>query len=556
LEEQKTPTGTQASFLASAKARYLGRYADADILVRSKAAYTLYFSFALVVADLVPLALMALKGFDAVETAFRLAGLLGIVLTLAFLKTGRQRAAADLLVATAVVTLATLVYLRPYLHYNELYTLAFLLEFAILLACLVGLSRRLPWIVAGLSFLLEIAFYLLRTLPRGGPESAAALQSLFFIATFFVLSGLLGQLLMRSVDDFVRIAREEAAKNRARIEELGEVVRSVREGMAIGDRLLGFTGDSRGLVADAGGKLSALQADFSRLSKRMAAASEGNAGIEALGRAVLDRTRGHAADILQTTAAIEEINATIDSVSAGSDEKRARLEALRKVTGAGTEEMDRALASIAKIAESSKAITEIGRMIQKISSQTNLLAMNANIEAAHAGEYGRGFAVVANEIRALAEQTSRNASEISRTLKDISADIAQAGEVNKRASDSFRHISSEVVSVDEGMGGLFNALSEIRSGVGEITQAIVGIKDASVGIEEAVRGISERSGASVGELSALEAALRDHAAAIDLVLASFRRITEGIVDMEGIGRRNVDQIAKVSESIERLEREE
>jgi len=538
-------------FAASVTERFLKRYEGADILIRSKATYTLALAGILFLADLIPSILMAIRGLGALEAAFRLGAAFLLGLVLLFLRGGRQRLASNLLLAATLAVFTGLVVLQEYRHYYQLYSLAFLLEFAVLMACLIGLKAALPGFVAGSSFLIVLGFYLLRVRPRD-PGAGAAL-ALFFIFLFFAMSGLIGALIIKSVERFVALARAEAEKNRARIEELGGLVRSIREGMAVGDKLLGIAGENRGRVGESGTRLAGLKAGFARLSELMGEARAGNEEIEAFGRSALDRTRDHASDLLETSSAIEEINATIDNVSAGSEEKRARLSGLRSVTESGMEEMGRALASIEKIARSSNAITEIGKIIQKISSQTNLLAMNANIEAAHAGEYGKGFSVVANEIRAL-EQTSGNAAEISRTLKEIAVDIAQAGEVNRRASDSFRRISVEAREVEEGMGGVFNALAEIRGGVGEITKAVVGIRDASVEIEAAVKGIAERSSAGLEKLGTLGAALGEHAQDIDRVLASFERIAAGFGELESIGKENVRSIAQVSRAIEGLPR--
>ena len=547
---------SKRGLLSSFKASFLSRYEKEDFLVQAKAEYCLYITLILALADLVPFLLMVINGFNLIEGVFRVFVLGVLIAVLGLLRAGKQRIAADSLIAATVCILTGFVYLRPFVHYDEMYALAFLLEFVIVMACLIGRSRILPWVVAGASFLLVLMFFIVIVVPATPAEQRnGEINVVFFVACFLGMSGYLGGALMKNVDAFVSLARSEMEKNRRRIAELGGVVRSVEEGMGIGDRLLSFAGDTRSIVADSERKLSTLRSDFSRLSERMAQASEGNDKIEELGRSVLDKTRGHAADILETTAAIEEINATIDAVSIGADEKRARLASLKSITEIGGADMDRALDSIKKIADSSRSITEIGKIIQKIASQTNLLAMNANIEAAHAGEYGKGFSVVANEIRALAEQTNKNAGVISKTLKEISVNIADAQGVNQKAGEGFRLVTSEVRIVDEAMSGIFNALSEIRSGVGEITQAVIGIREASREIEDATKGISERTGANGVELETLEEALTSHSKAINLVLEAFERLSGGIGALESIGKENLVQIAKVNESIAVLDRD-
>jgi methyl-accepting chemotaxis protein len=542
--------------MKSSKNRFLAAYEGADFLVKAKAKYTFLLALALLAADVFPFVLMLAKGFNGTEAAFRLGLIAAIFVSLALLRSGKHRFAANLLLGIASVIVWVLMSMRPFQHYFELYTLGFLLLVVVLMSCLVGHEKALPAVVAGLVFAMILAFYFLRTrtlMPAA--NRAGALESLFFIATFLCLSGFLGSSLMRLVDTFTQIAYGEIRKNSARVDALGSVVRSVRDGMAVGDRLLSFVGENGERVRGSESELSALEGEFSRLSARMEAARRGNAEIAGFVSRVRDQTLSHSEAIHETSAAIEQINATIDAASAGTADKRARIGELQKITDRGESDMALALAAILKIADSSATITEVGKIIQKISSQTNLLAMNASIEAAHAGDFGKGFAVVADEIRTLATQTGVNAKEITRTLKEISVEIAQAREINLKASDGFRVIKTGVGSVNEAMDGVFNALVEIRAGIGEITQAAAGVRDASLDIESAVQGIAERSNDGVKELSALGDSLRTYAGAAKSVLGSFNQISAGMRDLEGIGKENIERIAVVEAAVAAMEKD-
>jgi|GEM_PF-3015464 len=534
--------------------RYTGAYAESDFLTKAKARYTLFLAFLLIAIDIVPFLAMIATGFKALEAAFRLGALAAVAVSLILLRRGKAQAAVGLLLPLTAVLIWVFLYIRPFLHYYELFAIGFLLESTVLMACLVGRSRALPPIMAAASFGGVLLFFFVKTRPHLAAEAGSkAGESLFFIAIFFALSGFLGYSLMRLMERFTGIARDEMRKNRERIGALGEVLGSVRAGMAVGDRLLSFAGENGQRVRASEGGLGDLKRDFSSLSSRMDLARDGNEAIAGLVDTVRDRTRRHSADLQETSAAIEEINATIDAVSAGADDKRARMAGLQGMTDRGAADMERALGAIKKIASSSESITKIGQIIEEIASRTNLLAMNANIEAAHAGQFGRGFAVVANEIRGLAERSSANAAEITKTLKEIAVEIEQARSVYQKASDGFRVIKTEVGSVGEAMEGVFNALSEVRGGVSEITKAVIGIRESSNEIDGAVQGISERSGAGVKELSALGAALRAHVESIDRALAAFAELSSGMAGLETMGRENREQIAGVEAALQGMD---
>ena len=214
LEERKT-----------LKSYFLSAYDDQDFMIKAKAIYTFYLALALLAAAVVPFALMFFSGFAPAEAAFRIVALVCVIIALALLRAGKSRAAANFLVGVSEALLCVFLYLRAFQHYYELYALAFLLEATILMACLVGRSRRLPVIIASVSYALVLAFYFVRTarlMPAG--DQPKAIESLFFIALFLGLSGFVGTLLMRMIENFTGIAMRESERNKARVAAMGAVV--------------------------------------------------------------------------------------------------------------------------------------------------------------------------------------------------------------------------------------------------------------------------------------------------------------------------------------------
>jgi methyl-accepting chemotaxis protein/iron only hydrogenase large subunit-like protein len=162
-----------------------------------------------------------------------------------------------------------------------------------------------------------------------------------------------------------------------------------------------------------------------------------------------------------------------------SQKKRKDINGLLENSYKSQDSMRETIQSIQGISQLVDGTASAIKIISAIAANTNLLSMNAAIEAAHAGEAGRGFAVVANEIRHLSENTRENSRNISQTLKSIIDGIAKASRQSDNTGIRINEMSKEINSFAETMNTLINTFNELSAESGEITNALCNLRDFS-----------------------------------------------------------------------------
>ncbi len=207
----------------------------------------------------------------------------------------------------------------------------------------------------------------------------------------------------------------------------------------------------------------------------MAAIEQINRTLQSLGTQI-DLQSG---SVSQTSAAVEQMDASIKNVRDITAKKRESVDRLLAKTREGERSMVEMGKAIDEINANIQAVSEITGVINAIAAQTNLLSMNAAIEAAHAGEAGKGFAVVAAEIRNLSESTTKNAKLIGTSLKSMIESVKNA---MGRGAETSR-VYGEVVGEAGGMSGAFAeihaATEELEVGSAEIVTASLSLKNVT-----------------------------------------------------------------------------
>jgi methyl-accepting chemotaxis protein len=196
--------------------------------------------------------------------------------------------------------------------------------------------------------------------------------------------------------------------------------------------------------------------------------------------------------VTQCSSAIEEMIANIQSVTQTLIKNTENVEKLAGASEVGRSGLQEVATDIQEISRESEGLLEINGVMENIASQTNLLSMNAAIEAAHAGEAGKGFAVVADEIRKLAESSGEQSKTIGKVLKKIKDSIDKITKSTDSVLNKFEAIDGGVKIVSQQEGDIRNAMEEQNQGSRQILEAVSRLNEVTqqvkVGSEEMLEG--------------------------------------------------------------------
>ena len=228
-------------------------------------------------------------------------------------------------------------------------------------------------------------------------------------------------------------------------------------------------------------------------------------------------TREQSVSLDDSTKRIEGLLESLSRSSGLSSLRREELAGLVEMAVAVQSELGSSLSAIRALKDQMHGVHDLVAGINKIASQTNLLSMNAAIEAAHAGDSGAGFAVVASEIRNLADQAGQSASQIAKTLSTMTRDMDSTTAITERSGESIRSVLEKLAASASGMNEVLDSLGAMSSDTGGIGSALQALSSATAGLGGTYKRMEESLRSAAAEIGSMA----------EISHANVRRMQEG-----------------------------
>jgi methyl-accepting chemotaxis protein len=258
------------------------------------------------------------------------------------------------------------------------------------------------------------------------------------------------------------------------------------------------------------------------------------------------------ASVSQSSSAIEEMLANIQSVTKSLIKNSENVKDLANASEVGRTGLQDVAADIQEIARESEGLLEINGVMENIASQTNLLSMNAAIEAAHAGEAGKGFAVVADEIRKLAESSGEQSKTISTVLKKIKGSIDKITGSTDEVLNKFEAIDLGVRTVSDQEENIRNAMEEQGAGSRQILEAIGKLNEITRQVKSGSTEMLEGSKEVISESKNLEMVTQEISSGMNEMGAGADQINIAVTQVNTISGENKENIDRLVQEVSRF----
>ena len=399
----------------------------------------------------------------------------------------------------------------------------------------------------------QAAFYFLKIAPAAAAAGDTDMIKIYIIAFLFLaMAGSFAVLVFRNQIMTVEILEKERDVTERNFRQLNVAVESMKSSFNVGERLLEAAENTSRVSSDLSSHIRDLDSVSEELLRSTDGAESANIRINESKNLVREKMSVQSDAISSSTDSLKNMVEKIGLITKEAEAKLDILETLNRSSGEGSERLDQSLVSIENLSKSSNEILEIITVIESISSRTNMLAMNAAIEAAHAGDAGKGFSVVAEEIRKLSEETSQNSDAIKKSIENNNNYIDISSQAADDLKEVFRSIVREIKDVSSSLSGIVENIKELSQGSSIVTSSVKNLFQSNEDVNRALAVMEnsiEEGLKSIEDINSSVKLTKDH---ISFLQKLGNDIVTESAGLKQTGSENIEQIKILNREMEKI----
>jgi methyl-accepting chemotaxis protein len=324
------------------------------------------------------------------------------------------------------------------------------------------------------------------------------------------------------------------------------------ENKFLGENLSSSTEEVSASINEISSIMTSMAQKIDNLSRELSKVKDAIKNVDNYMQKSVNMIEDQSASIIESSSSIEEMISNLNSITNVTESKKNLSVQLTGIAKDGEAGLKNTMAAILEITNSTEVIASMIKVINNVASQTNLLAMNAAIEAAHAGEYGKGFSVVADEIRNLAETTAENAKNISKSLKSVVGQIKNTEEISNKTNQIIYQLIEGIVEITNSMNEMLIGLKEINIGSAQITSSLNNLINITENVKSASTTLKDSSADMTKSIDVVYVLSNDNKNSIEEISIGINEIGKAIYTLSDLSTKNNTQVKSLDETVSKF----